>query len=94
MRPLAVVNGMLLGSLGAIFLSLAVVVLIFVLLAAENPYLREELPTLVINTAGFGALAAISAIAFVGQLKLSPWRWYAEAALVMGLLGMAFYFLA
>ncbi|MEE8118730.1 MAG: hypothetical protein V3T39_04130 [Gammaproteobacteria bacterium] len=93
MRPLAVVNGVLLGSLSSIFLGLAVVVFIFYVLGTENPALRDELPALWISTLGFGALAAISAWAFVGQLKTTFWRWYAEVVLILALSGMGWYFL-
>ena len=93
MRPLAVINGMLFGSIGAIFIGLAVVVFVFLVLGSENPFLRDELPALWANTAGFGLLAAISALAFFGQLKVTSWRWYAEFGLLLGLLGMAAFFL-
>ena len=94
MRPITVLNGILLGTTGAIAICLAVVVLLFLILQGETPQLAEEIGPLSRLAAVFWVAGATSAASFYGHLTLKPWRWWAQlAALVVVVLG-SFYLLA
>lgn len=82
MRPITVINGIILGSCLAIFLGLGVTLFIFLLLAPENPSLQRELAPLGVYTGIFGGMTGTAALAFYGQLKRLAWRWLAEAVLL------------
>lgn len=91
-RPLTVLTGILLGSAFAISLGLAVVALLFFLLLDEYPRLETEVQPLLRSTALFVLLTALSAAGFVGVLKNTAWRWYAQAAMWLSLLGIGWYY--
>lgn len=93
MRPITVLNGIIMGSCGSIFLGLAVTLVIFQFLGSEEPRLRRELGPLSIYAAMFAVLTAVSAWAFLGQLLMKPWRWWAQGILLAGLAGAVFYLL-
>lgn len=93
MRPITVLNGIILGSCGAIFIGIAVTLLIFLLLSPENPSLRRELGPLTVYAGIFAGMTALSAWAFLGQLLLKPWRWWAQAAMLLGGTASVYYLL-
>ena len=82
MRPAAVILGILMGSLVAIAVGLGVVAFIFWLLQDDNPRLQGEMPMLLRSTAIFFVLATVASGAFVGLLKVRPWRFPLLALLV------------
>ncbi|MDX1443309.1 MAG: hypothetical protein R3270_05965 [Gammaproteobacteria bacterium] len=93
MRPLTALNGIIFGSCLSIFIGLAVTLLLFSLLAPENPSLQVELGPLGIYTLVFLGMASISGVAFLGQLKRSTWRWWAEGALALAGAGTVLFLL-
>jgi hypothetical protein len=87
MHPLTVVTGILLGSALSIAVGLAVVMLIFFLLAPDYPRLGAEIGALVTNTVIFLGLTAICAASFISLVKDLRWWWIAQAGM-WALLGL------
>jgi hypothetical protein len=92
MRPITVLNGILLGTTGSIAISLGVVVFIFLVLQGEAPRLDEEIGSLARITALFWLAAATVAASFYGHLTAARWRWWAQAVAILTLIGVSFYF--
>lgn len=92
MKPLTIITGVVLGSAAAITVGLAVVMLIFVLSGLDQPRIRDEFSPLAGSVALFALLTAISAGSFVGLVKLSRWRWWAQAAMWATLLAVGVYY--
>ena len=93
MRPITVLNGIIMGSCGSIFIGIAVTLVIFLVLGPENPSLQRELGPLTLYAAMFAALTGLSAWAFVGQLLLKSWRWWAQAVMLVAVTAVVFYLL-
>lgn len=93
MRPITVLNGIIMGSCGSIFIGILVTLVIFLVIGPENPSLQRELGPLTLYAGIFAALTGLSAWAFVGQLLLKPWRWWAQAALLLAVVATVFYLL-
>ena len=93
MRPITVLNGIIMGSCGSIFIGIAVTLVIFLILGPENPSLQRELGPLSLYAAIFAGLTALSVLAFVGQLLLKPWRWWSQGAILAAATGVVFYLL-
>jgi hypothetical protein len=81
MRPLAALNGILLGTATAIFIGTAVTLLVVFLLRGEHPRLSLEMRPLLVATLAFAAVSAASAVALYGELRGRAWRWHAQLAL-------------
>jgi peptidoglycan biosynthesis protein MviN/MurJ (putative lipid II flippase) len=82
-RPLAAINGILLGSVAAIAIGSAVTLLIVTLLREDHPRLEHEWRPLVKATLLFALATAAFAVAFVGHLRERRWRWLAQGVAVM-----------
>ena len=82
MRPLAFILGVVAGSALAIFVCLAMVLVVFLLLRAEHPEFDEELPTLIRFTALFAVYSALGLVGLIGQLRGKPWKGWALAGLL------------
>ena len=93
MRPITVLTGIIMGSCASIFLGIAVTLVIFLFLGPENPSLKREIGPLTLYAGIFLGLTALSTVAFVGQLLLKGWRWWAQAALLAALAGTVIYLL-
>lgn len=94
MRPLAIVNGILLGSSVAITLGLGVTLFIFWLLLPEHASaVQPEMRPLAYSTLLFTVVTAVCAAAFIGQLLDKRWKWGAEILLVLVLAGAGWYYL-
>ena len=94
MRPLTIVNGILMGTFVAIAIGLAVVS--FLYFWHGDTYadqLASEQQPLAVSTGLFTLGAGISVLAFYGQLKRTWWRWWAEGALVLHIAAVAAYFI-
>jgi len=92
MQPLTVLTGILLGSSLAISLGLAVVALLFFLLVDEYPRLQTELRPLLYSAGLFVFQTLVCAMGFVGLMKKKAWRWYAQAAVWLGVLAIGYYY--
>lgn len=93
MRPLTVLNGIIFGSCLSIFIGLGVTLLLFTLLAPENPSLQLELEPLGVYTLVFFGMAFVSGVAFIGQMMRKAWRWWAEAVLAVAGTGAVLFLL-
>jgi len=78
MRPITVLNGIVLGTTAAIAISLGVVLLIFFLLQGESPQLAEEIGPLTRFTILFWLAAIGSAGSFYGHITEARWRWWGQ----------------
>jgi hypothetical protein len=92
MSPLAAFTGIIMGSAVTISLGLAMVLVVFVVLSGEHPRLTAEYGTLVRSFALFFVLALCAASAFIGQVRLRSWRWYAQAATWLAIASIAVYY--
>ena len=83
MRPLTMITGILFGSCAAITISLALVLVVFLLLGDEHPRLQHEFRPLV-----------SSLLIFLGMTMLIGHRarFVAQGFLWLGLLGTAWYY--
>jgi hypothetical protein len=89
MRPLAVLNAIVFGSAAAITFGLGGVLVIFLILQGQYPQMRAEFPVLVRSSGLFALLAAVSGASLLGMLKGRPWRWVAQAAMWLVVMGIA-----
>jgi hypothetical protein len=81
MRPLTVLNAIVLGSAAAITFGLTAVLIVFAILQGRHPELAQEFAPLLRSSALFAVLTAIAGASFVGLLKNLRWRWWAQAAM-------------
>lgn len=94
MRPLAVLNGIILGCSASIMIGLAVTLFIYWVLLDDYPQrLSGELGPLIRYTSLFVAVTALASAGFVGQILDKRWKWIAEIALLAGLVATGWYFL-
>ncbi len=92
MRPLGFLTGIVLGSAASITLVLLMVVLTLALSAGREPEIGREYPGLLATAGLFAALAAVAGAAFVGLQRERPWRFAAQAAMWLLLVGIAWYY--
>lgn len=90
MRPLTVLTGFLLGSSLSITLSLAAVIVVFVILSDDYPRLAHEFDALLQSSLVFLVLTGISAMSFYSLVKDRADRWWWQGAmwLAIGLAGV------
>ena len=81
MRPLTVVNAIILGSAAAITFGLTAVLVIYLILRGEHPELASEFGPLVRSSVQFAVLTVVSAVSFVAMFKTLRWRWIAQTAM-------------
>jgi hypothetical protein len=81
MRPLTVVNAIILGSAAAITFGLTAVLVIYLILRGRHPELASEFGPLVRSSLQFAVLTIVSAASFVAMLKTLRWRWIAQTAM-------------
>ena len=81
MRPLTVVNAIILGSAAAITFGLTAVLVIYLILRGRHPQLASEFVPLVRSSLQFAVLTIVSAVSFVAMLKTLRWRWIAQTAM-------------
>mgnify|MGYP001031587017 CR=1 FL=1 len=93
MRPLTAVTGILLGSCVAITVSLAAVLVVFLVLGDDYPRLQSEFDALVSSLLIFLVMTAISAASFYTLVINHKARYIAQAALWGGLAATALYYL-
>jgi len=91
MRPLAVLNGIILGSCFAIAAGLLVVAFLYAL-NAHYDYIRRDIPGLLGHFAIFFSLTVIAGTGFWGVLRERWWMWYSQAALWASLAAMVVYY--
>lgn len=92
MRPLSVVTLIILGSCFAITFSLSAVVIVVLILGDEYPRLARELDPLLESLTLFFGMTVIAAASFYTLLKSHVARYWLQAAMWLGVLGIGFYY--
>ena len=92
MLPLVIITGIFLGSSVAITISLGVVVFLFYLMVDEYPHLQHEFLPLIKSTGLFLIMTICSALGFLGLLKKTAWRWWAQMTMWATLAGIVLYY--
>lgn len=94
MQPLAIITGILLGTCASIAAGLTVVLFLFFILVDDHPRLASEFGPLRSSTAIFLVMTALCAASFVGIIRRTPWRWFAQSAMWAGLILTVLYYLS
>lgn len=92
MRPLAVVTGIIAGSCVAITVSLAAVMLVYLILGDDYPRVRYEFRPLLASLTLFLGMTMISAVSFYTLLINHRWAGRLQILLWAGVAGTAFYY--
>ena len=92
MRPLTVITGILLGSCLSIAISLAAVMLIYVVLGDDYPRLQGELRPLLTSTAIFVGMTLISALSFYSLLIDHKYRNWAQVLMWFSILAVGSFY--
>ncbi len=92
MRPMAVIAGILLGTLVSITVSLAGVLVVFLMLGADYPRLDTEFRPLIVYSLAFFVLTLISAVSFYAALIEHQKRWLLQGVLWMAMLLIGSFF--
>lgn len=92
MRPLTVITGILLGSCLSITVSLAAVLLVFLILGDDYPRLEGEFRPLSHSMLVFLGMTIISALSFYSLLIDHKYRYFAQAIMWLMLLTTGWYF--
>jgi TctA family transporter len=93
MRPLTVITGILLGSCLAITVSLAAVLVVFVILGDDYPRVQHEFDSLVASVSIFLVMTTISAGSFYALLINHAARYWAQGLMWAGLAATTWYYL-
>jgi hypothetical protein len=93
MRPLAVITGIIAGSCVAITVSLAAVMLVYLILGDDYPRVRYEFKPLLASTLLFLGMTIISAASFYTLLINHRWAGWLQGLLWLGLAGTTYYYL-
>ena len=80
MSPLAVLIGIIMGSAVTITIGLAMVLVVFLSLRHDYAGFTHEYGSMIKSFALFLALSFVSSYAFIGVLRETRWRWWAQAA--------------
>ena len=89
MSPLAILTGIIMGSAITMTVGLAMVLIVFVVLAGEHPRLGIEAYRLLASFGLFLTLALVSSAAFWGVLRKRRWMWVAQAATWLAVVAIA-----
>ena len=92
MRPLSVVTLIVLGSSFAITFSLTAVVIVTLVLGDEDPRLQAEFRPLLKSLMLFFGMTLICALSFYTLLREHAARYWAQAAMWVGLFGVGYYY--
>jgi uncharacterized membrane protein len=92
MRPLTMITGILLGSSLAISVSLALVLIVFLVLGDDYPRLQHEFRPLLISLIIFLVMTIISAGSFYSLLTRHRARYMAQALMWLGFAGTTWYY--
>jgi uncharacterized BrkB/YihY/UPF0761 family membrane protein len=93
MRPLTVITGILLGSSLAITISLAAVLIVFLILGDDYPRIQHEFESLVASVFIFLGMTTISAGSFYSLLINHRARFWAQLLMWAGLAATTWYYL-
>ncbi len=93
MRPLTVITGIVLGSCLAITVSLAAVLLVFLVLGDDYPRVQHEFRPLLFSVLIFFGMTIISAVSFYALLINHSARMWAQLLLWAGVAATTWYYL-
>lgn len=85
MRPLMVINGILLGSCLSIAVSLALVLIVFFVIGTDEVRIAEEIRPLTASMFIFLVMTTISAWSFYSVATTNRWLWPSQGLLLAGL---------
>jgi hypothetical protein len=88
LRPLAVLLGIAMGSAFSLFVGLALTLVVFLSLPEYRERLQGEQAPLLAGIGWSALLTAVSAAAFLGEIRLRTWRRPVQLAVLLVLLGM------
>ncbi|MEM1263578.1 MAG: hypothetical protein AAGH76_14340 [Pseudomonadota bacterium] len=93
MRPITVINGIVLGSAFSIAFGLSVVGIIFLIIGTDTEFVADEIGDLGGSIVWFSVLTAVAALSFVASLKRWRWGWAYQLAmwLAVFVVGRAFW---
>lgn len=92
MRPLTVITLIILGSCFAITFSLTAVLIVVLILGDEYPRLQSEFDPLLKSMFVFLGMTTISTASFYSLVQTHSLRYWAQAAMWLGLLATGWYF--
>lgn len=92
MRPLTVINLIILGSCFAITFSLSAVLVVVLVLGDEYPRLQAEFDSLLDSLLIFLGMTAISAASFYGLVKSHRLRFWGQAVMWLGLFATGWFY--
>jgi hypothetical protein len=93
MRPLTVITGIILGSCLAITVSLAAVLIVFLIIGDEYPRIQHEFDSLVASVSIFFGMTIFSAGSFYTLLINHRFRLGAQLLMWLGLMATTWYYL-
>ena len=93
MRPLAVITGIVAGSCLSITVSLAAVLLVYLVLGDDYPRIRHEFGPLVASLCIFLGMTAVSAASFYTLLINHRSRLVLQGAMWLGVAATAWYYI-
>ena len=92
MRPLMVINGIMLGSSFSIAVSLALVLIVFLVIGEDYPRVRQETEPLIVSMFIFIGMTIISAASFYTLAKNPPLKRPAQGLMWLGLCATAWFY--
>lgn len=92
MRPLTMITGILLGSCLAISVSLAMVLIVFLVLGDEHPRLQHEFRPLLTSMLIFLGMTVISAASFYSLIINHRARVWAQGLMWLGMAATTWYY--
>ena len=92
MRPLAAVTLIVFGSSFAITFSLTAVIIVVLVLGDEYPRLQREFGPLLESLLVFLGMTSVAAASFYALVREHAARYWAQAAMWLGLVGVGYYF--
>ena len=92
MRPLMVVNGILLGSCVSIAVSLALILIVYLFIGDEYPRVQHEFRPLLHSLLIFVTLTALTAGSFYALAIEHRLRFWAQFAMWVSLLAAGWYY--
>lgn len=92
MRPLMVINGILLGSSVSIAVSLIMVLIVFLVLGDDYPRLQYEFRPLVSSLLIFLGMTVVSAGSFYALVIAHRWRLWLQLLMWAGVAATTWYY--
>ena len=93
MRPLTALTGILLGSCLAITVSLAAVLVVFLVLGDDYPRVAHEFRSLVASVLIFFVMTVVSGTSFYALIKNHRLRYVAQALMWAGVAATTWFYL-